>query len=171
MIVLRLLSDAMLRFLRPKGFQSCLLQDLQDLFIDLLLKMKRSIFFCQSYQPGRLPMQYISHCLYRFLDGQKNTRFQFSISGLPGIHRNLKQKQNFNSHEGFFRKSPFCTFSCINPGFGGPQDIFSYCYFHIASKECFWPTKISNFMHGFKSAILKKLKNCQNGNFESVHEI
>ena len=22
----------------------------------------------------------------------------------------------------FFRKSPFCTFSCINPGFGGPWD-------------------------------------------------
>ena len=26
-------------------------------------------------------------------------------------------------------------------------------------------------MHGFKSAILEKLKNCQNGTFEPVHEI
>ena len=26
-------------------------------------------------------------------------------------------------------------------------------------------------MHGFKSAILAKLKNCQNGTFEPVHEI
>ena len=26
-------------------------------------------------------------------------------------------------------------------------------------------------MHRFKSAILEKLKNCQNGTFESVHEI
>jgi hypothetical protein len=47
----------------------------------------------------------------------------------------------------------------------------SYCHFLNASKECFWQQKISNFMHGFKSAILEKLKNCQNGPFESVHEI
>ena len=26
-------------------------------------------------------------------------------------------------------------------------------------------------MHGFKSAILAKIKNCQNGTFEPVHEI
>ena len=26
--------------------------------------------------------------------------------------------------------------------------------------------KISNFIHGFKSAVLEKLKNCQNGTFE-----
>ena len=32
-----------------------------------------------------------AHCLYRFLDGQKNTRIQFSVPGLQGIHRNLKQ--------------------------------------------------------------------------------
>ena len=38
------------------------------------------------------------------------------------IHRNLRQEKNFNSHESFFRKSPFCTFSCINSGFGGPWD-------------------------------------------------
>ena len=31
--------------------------------------------------------------------------------------------QFFNSRESFFRKSPFCTFSCINPGFGGPWDM------------------------------------------------
>ena len=27
-----------------------------------------------------------------------------------------------------------------------------------------------NFMHGFKSAILAKMKNCQNGTFEPMHE-
>ena len=42
---------------------------------------------------------------------------EFSIPGLREIHRNLKQQKNFNSCDGFFRKSPFCTFSCINPGF------------------------------------------------------
>ena len=31
---------------------------------------------------------------------------------------------------------------------------FSYRHFHNASKECFWPKKNLNFMHGFKSAIL-----------------
>ena len=61
-----------------------------------------------------------SHFLYRFLDGKKTTRSQFSVPGLRDIHRNLKQEKNFNSRESFFRKSPFCTFSCINPGFGGP---------------------------------------------------
>jgi hypothetical protein len=30
---------------------------------------------------------------------------------------------------------------------------------------------ISNFMHGLKSATLAKMKNCQNGTFEPVHEI
>ena len=63
---------------------------------------------------------FITHWLYRFLDVKKTSRFQFSVPGLRGIHRNLKQEKNFNSREGFFRKSPFCAFYCINPGFGGP---------------------------------------------------
>ena len=75
----------------------------------------------------------------------------------------------------FFRKSPFCTFSCINPGFHGPWFMIrkknSYCHFHNAPKEYFWPKIFLNFMHGFKSAILAKMKNCQNGTFEPVHEI
>ena len=54
---------------------------------------------------------------------QKTSRFQFSVPGLQEIHRNLKQQKKFNSCDGFFRKSPFCTFSCINPGFGGPWDM------------------------------------------------
>jgi hypothetical protein len=47
------------------------------------------------------------------------------------------------------------------------MNIFSYWHFHIASKEYF----LSNFMHQFKSAILEKLPDCQNGTFELVHEI
>ena len=103
-------------------------------------------------------MYLLSHFLYRFLDGKKTTRSQFSVPGLREIHRNLKQEKKFNSRESFFRKSPFCTFSCINPGFGGPwvmiQKKNSYCHFHNASKECFWPKKFLNFMPRFKSAIL-----------------
>ena len=64
-----------------------------------------------------------THFLHRFLDGKKTTRSQFSVPGLREIHRNLKQEKNFNSRESFFRKSPFCTFSCINPGFGRPWDM------------------------------------------------
>ena len=56
------------------------------------------------------------------LDSKKTTRSQFSVSDLRDIHRNLKQENFFNSRESFFSKSPFCTFSCINPGFGGPWD-------------------------------------------------
>ena len=33
--------------------------------------------------------------------------------------------------QGFFRKSPFCTFSCINPGFGGTWDKL-WIFFHVA---------------------------------------
>ena len=81
--------------------------------------------------------------LYRFLEGKKTTRSQFSVPGLREIHRNLKQEKNFNSRESFFRKSPFCTFSCINPGFGGPWDkLWIFFLIPIASKECFWPKKI-----------------------------
>ena len=83
-----------------------------------------------------------THFLYKILDSKKTSRFQFSVPDLWEIHRNLKQQKKLNSHGGFFRKSPFCTFSCINPGFGGPWDmlrIFFYCHLHNASKECFWP--------------------------------
>ena len=61
-----------------------------------------------------------SHFLYRILDSKKTSRFQFRAPDLREIHRNLKQQKNFNSRGGFFRRSPFCTFSCIYPGFGGP---------------------------------------------------
>ena len=61
-----------------------------------------------------------AHWLYRFLEGQKTSHFSFSVPGLWGNHRNLRQEKKFNSREGFFRKSPFCTFYCINPWFGGP---------------------------------------------------
>ena len=38
--------------------------------------------------------------------------------------------------------------------------------FHDASKECFWKKQFLNFMQGFKSAILPKVKNFQYGTFE-----
>ena len=82
-----------------------------------------------------------SHFLHRFLDGKKTTRSQFCVPGLREIHRNLKQEKNFNSRESFFRKSPFCTFSCINPGFGGPLDklwiFFLVAMFIMLEKNAF----------------------------------
>ena len=62
----------------------------------------------------------LSHFLYMILDSRKTTRSQFSVPGLWDIQRNLKQEKDFNSRESFFRKSPFCTFFCINSGFGRP---------------------------------------------------
>ena len=41
----------------------------------------------------------------------------------------------------------------------------------MLQKNAFGQRFFSNFMHGFKSAILVKMKNCQNGTFEPVHEI
>ena len=67
----------------------------------------------------------------QFLHNQKNTRSQFSVPGFWEIHRNLKQNKNFNSRESFFRKSTFCTFSCIHSGFGEPWDKL-WIFFLIA---------------------------------------
>ena len=77
-----------------------------------------------TYQEGGLirdNLQLVyAHFMYRILDSKKTSHLHFIIPGLRYIHRNLKQQKNFNPHDGLFRKSPFCTFSCINPGFGGP---------------------------------------------------
>ena len=54
------------------------------------------------------------------------------------------------------------------------MNIFSYWDVHNSSKEYFWKKKNSNFMHRFKSAILEKLKNCQNGKVpfrKNIHKI
>ena len=45
------------------------------------------------------------------------------------------------------------------------MNIYSDWHFHSASKEYFWAKRISNFMQRFKSAILEKIKNLQNGTF------
>ena len=44
---------------------------------------------------------------------------------------------------------------------------------HVMTKNffCFWPKKILNYMHRFKSASLAIFNFCQNGTFEPVHEI
>ena len=70
----------------------------------------------------------------------------------------------FQFSRGLFQKIPFLYFFLHKSWIWGTlrhvMKKKSYCHFHNASKECFWPKKISNFMHGFKSAILEKLKNC-----------
>ena len=90
------------------------------------------------------------------------------------IHRNLKQQRKKNQFsQRLFKKSPFCTFSCINPGFGGSWHMLWICYgyfFLLSFSYRFKSQKNSNFMHGFKSAILEKLKNCQNGTFQPMHD-
>ena len=116
-----------------------------------------------------------THFLYRILDSKKTSHLQFSVPGLRDIHRNLKQQNNFNSHDGFFRKSPFCTFSCINPRFGGPWGMLwiflPFGIFIMLQKNTFSQNFFSNFMHRFKSAILAIFQCFQNGTFEPVHEI
>ena len=88
------------------------------------------------------PSSPTTHCLYRFSDGKKTSRFLFSIPSLWVIHRNLKQKQKKILVRAFFRKSHFCTFSCMNPGFGGRvMHIFSYSHIHNVSQEYFWSKK------------------------------
>ena len=92
---------------------------------NLLLLYTVCMYFASTYYVAE-PQEELkiwAHCLYRILDSKKTSRFQFSVPGLREIQWNLKQQKNFNSRDGFFRKSPFCTFSCMNPGFGGPWDM------------------------------------------------
>ena len=102
----------------------------------------------------------LSHWLYRFLEGKKTSRFQFSVPGLREIHRNLKQQKKFKSRDGFFRKSPFCTFSCINPGFGEPWGMlwifFLIGIFIMLQKNTFGQKKFK-----FHAPVQK----CHFGNF------
>ena len=65
-----------------------------------------------------------SHCLCRFLDGQKTPASNLvlqAFGGFIGTYNKTKQKNQFSW--GLFRKSPFGTFHCTNPGFGGPWDM------------------------------------------------
>ena len=61
-------------------------------------------------------------------------------------------------HHWTSEKIPFLYFflhkSWIWQTLGHVTKKISYCHFHNASKEYFWPKKILNFMHRFKSAIL-----------------
>ena len=89
---------------------------------------------------------------------QKNYHSQFSVPGLWEIHRNLKQQKKIQFLLVLFQKIPFLYFflhkSCIWWTLGHAMNIFSYCHFYDASKECFWPKKKKEkIMHGFKSAI------------------
>ena len=85
-----------------------------------------------------------------------------------------KWVENF-FHHWTSEKIPFLYFflhkSWIWQTLGHVTKKISCRHFHNASKECFWPKIFFNFMHRFKSAILAKMKNCQNGTFEPVHEI
>jgi hypothetical protein len=63
------------------------------------------------------------------------------------------------------RKSQFFTLTDLNHGLGGPWDMLGIFFVNVFlkknSKEVFRPKKNLNSMHGFKSAILPELKNCQ----------
>ena len=81
----------------------------------------------------------VSHCLSRYLDGKKTSRFLFTLPGVRGIHRNLKQKKIQFSNV-LFQKIPFLYFFLHKSLIGT-----CYGYFHNASKECFWPKKNFKF--------------------------
>ena len=89
-----------------------------------------------------------THFLYRFLDGKKTTCSQFSVPGLLEIHWNLKKEKKNNSRESFFWISPFFSFFCIDPGFGGLWDklwiFFLIAIFIMIQKNAFDNISISS---------------------------
>ena len=103
-----------------------------------------------------------AHWLYRFLDDKKTSRFKFSVPGFQGIHRNLKQEKKINSREGFFRKSSFCTFYCINTGFGKPWGMlwifFLIGIFIMLQKNTFCEKKFQISCTGLKVPFWKNWK-------------
>ena len=104
-----------------------------------------------------------AHFLYMILDSKKTTRSQFSVPGLRDIHRNLKQEKKFNSRESFFRKSPFFTFSCMNPGFGGPWDMLWKFFLTAISimlqKKAFGQKRFQISCTGSKVPFWQKFRN------------
>ena len=106
---------------------------------------------------------------------QKNQPLLIQCSRPSRDSQEPKPTKKFQFSRWLFQKIPFLYFflhkSWIWQTLGHVTKKFSYCHFHNASKECFWPKKILNFMHGFKSAILAIFHFCQNGTFEPVHEI
>ena len=72
------------------------------------------------------------------------------------------------SCESFLRKSQFSKLRYLPKSWiwwtlGHVRNIFCKCHLHNTSKKVFQPQKNLNSIHGFKSAILPVLKNCQNG--------
>ena len=61
---------------------------------------------------------------------------------------------NFNFCNPVFRKSPFCTFSCVNPGFGGPLNmlwnLFLIAIFIMLQKKDFGKEKLKFSCTGSK---------------------
>ena len=109
-----------------------------------------------------IPADWGAHFLYRILDSKKTSRFQFSVPDLREIHRNLKQLKKINSHNGFFRRSLLCTFSCINPGFGGPWGMlwifFLIGIFIMLQKNTFGQKKFQISCTGSKVPFWKNWK-------------
>ena len=111
--------------------------------------------------------------LYRFLDGQKRTASNLTFQDFKGFI-GTKNIFFFNSREGFFRKSPLCTFSYINPGFGGPWGIL-WIFFVIfiifkrmllAKKIFKFHAKVQKWHFGKIEKLAKSipLKRYENGN-------
>ena len=98
---------------------------------------------------------------------QSRHRFEMNQTKVLSIFHQIK----FQKHISFFHFYFFQHKSWIWQTLGHVTKKFLYRHFHNASKQCFWPKIFLNFMHRFKSAILAKMKNCQNGTFEPVHEI
>ena len=74
----------------------------------------------------------------------------------------------------FLRISQFSTVTDQNPEYDGPCDMLGIFFLNvifITLLKDSYSQKNLNSMHGFKSAILPKFNNSQNGTFEPMHEI
>ena len=95
-----------------------------------------------------------THCYSIRLNLNKMGPLQFCFPVCLEIHRNPKQKEFFNSCEGFLRLSLLSTW--IARGWS-PRHIFDKVpkwHFLSTSNKGIWSKKNSNFMQGLKSAIL-----------------
>ena len=151
-------------------------------FYPIICTKKQSfkIRFCQKYQKRRslLPISAsnslcLSPVTLFFYNNKpsKTKHFLILLSSLARNWQEPKLKRIFEIPWVLFEKILSLYFdwpkSWIWRTLEKVMNIFSKWHFHNASKEVFWPKKILNFMHGFKSAILAIFPFCQNGTFES----
>ena len=127
-----------------------------------------------SSQTSKSPLdqQPFTHLQKSHSNGGNKSHGQFQQKPCTLDVQNLKNGLKKNFIIGHQRKSPFCTFSCINLGFGRPWDMlqknFLIAIFIMLQKNTFGQKQFQISCTGSKVPFWQFF---QIGTFETMHEI